>query len=248
MPYTFHATDSEEGRALLEEIGQAGCEVPVAVRHDGRVLVGPTDLDMVEAFGGETRLGTVVYDVTIIGAGPAGLSASVYAASEGLETLVVERHVSGGQAGAELAHPQRPRLHVGHQRPGPHLSGLRAGLAVRCQDDLRPGGLVAAGGRRRGRHRARRRERGDDAFRRSGDGRLVAAPRHPDARVADRCRRLLRRSRYRGARDARQARDHRRSGELGRPGCRTPCEARCDRDAAREGRLARQEHVRLPHR
>ena len=100
MPYTFHAADSEEGTALLEEIGQTGCEVPVAVRHDGRVLVGPTDLDMVEAFGGETRPGTVVYDVTVIGAGPAGLAASVYAASEGLETLVVERHVSGGQAGA----------------------------------------------------------------------------------------------------------------------------------------------------
>ena len=100
MPYTFHAADSEEGTALLEEIGQTGCEVPVAVRHDGRVLVGPTDLDMVEAFGGETRPGTLVYDVTVIGAGPAGLAASVYAASEGLETLVVERHVSGGQAGA----------------------------------------------------------------------------------------------------------------------------------------------------
>ena len=100
MPYTFHAADSEEGTALLEEIGQTGCDVPVAVRHDGRVLVGPTDLDMVEAFGGETRPGSAVYDVTVIGAGPAGLAASVYAASEGLETLVVERHVSGGQAGA----------------------------------------------------------------------------------------------------------------------------------------------------
>ena len=58
------------------------------------------NVDLVEAIGGGTRLGTEVYDVAIIGAGPAGLSASVYAASEGLETLVVERHVSGGQAGA----------------------------------------------------------------------------------------------------------------------------------------------------
>ena len=100
MPYTFHTADSDEGTALLEEIGQTGCEVPVAVRHDGRVLVGPTDLDLVEAIGGETRPGAEVYDVAIIGSGPAGLAASVYAASEGLETLVVERHVSGGQAGA----------------------------------------------------------------------------------------------------------------------------------------------------
>ena len=57
-------------------------------------------VDLVEAIGGETSPGAEVYDVTIIGAGPAGLSASVYGASEGLETLVVERHVSGGQAGA----------------------------------------------------------------------------------------------------------------------------------------------------
>ncbi len=100
MPYTFHTADSNEGTALLDEIGQTGCEVPVAVRHDGRVLVGPTDVDLVEAIGGETSPGAEVFDVTIIGAGPAGLSASVYGASEGLETLVVERHVSGGQAGA----------------------------------------------------------------------------------------------------------------------------------------------------
>ena len=51
------------------------------------------------------------------GRGPAGLSAAVYAASEGLETIVLERLVSGGQAGCELPHPQRPGLHLGHRRP-----------------------------------------------------------------------------------------------------------------------------------
>ena len=147
MPYTFHTADSNEGTALLDEIGQTGCEVPVAVRHDGRVLVGPTDVDLVEAIGGETSPGAEVYDVTIIGAGPAGLSASVYAASEGLETLVVERHVSGGQAGASSRIRNVPGLHLGDQRPRPHLSGVRAGLAVRRQDDLRPGGVVASGRR-----------------------------------------------------------------------------------------------------
>jgi thioredoxin reductase (NADPH) len=99
-PFAFHSTESEEGAALLEEAGQAGSWLPTAVRHDGRVLVDPTDADVVEALGGGTRLGVDVYDVAIVGAGPAGLSAAVYAALEGLETIVLERQISGGQAGS----------------------------------------------------------------------------------------------------------------------------------------------------
>lgn len=100
MPYSFHPTESEEGVALLREVGHPDCREPVAVRHDGRVLVGPTNADLIEAVGGGTQLGAEVYDVAILGAGPAGLSAAVYSASEGLETLVIERHISGGQAGS----------------------------------------------------------------------------------------------------------------------------------------------------
>ena len=99
-PFTFDPTDSEDGVALLREVGQADCRLPTVVRHDGRVLVDPTDGDLVEALGGGTRLGVDVYDVAIVGAGPAGLSAAVYAASEGLETIVLERSISGGQAGS----------------------------------------------------------------------------------------------------------------------------------------------------
>jgi thioredoxin reductase (NADPH) len=100
MPLTFYSTDSAEGVALLQEVGQAGARLPVVVRHDGRALVDPTDGELVEALGGGTRIGEDVYDVAIVGAGPAGLSAAVYAASEGLETIVLERQISGGQAGS----------------------------------------------------------------------------------------------------------------------------------------------------
>jgi thioredoxin reductase (NADPH) len=100
MPFAFHATESAEGAALLRDAGHAGSRLPTAVRHDGRVLVDPSDGDLVEALGGGTRLGVDVYDVAIVGAGPAGLSAAVYAASEGLETIVLERQISGGQAGS----------------------------------------------------------------------------------------------------------------------------------------------------
>jgi thioredoxin reductase (NADPH) len=99
MPYGFYDDDSDIGRRLLGEAGQDGKRLPVVVRHDGRVLVEPSDADIIEAFGGGTKLGAEVYDVAIIGAGPAGLAAAVYAASEGLSTLVLEKQISGGQAG-----------------------------------------------------------------------------------------------------------------------------------------------------
>lgn len=100
MPYEYFSEDSEKGKALLAEAGQDGSRLPVVIRHDSRVLVEPTDADIIEAYGGGTKLKESLYDVAIIGAGPAGLAAAVYSASEGLDTVVIEKHVSGGQAGA----------------------------------------------------------------------------------------------------------------------------------------------------
>jgi thioredoxin reductase (NADPH) len=101
LPFTCHRSDSEQGASLLRRAGQpASPDAPVVIVHDGRVLVDPTDADLIEVFGGATRIEEKVYDLVVVGAGPAGLSAAVYAASEGLETLVVERHISGGQAGS----------------------------------------------------------------------------------------------------------------------------------------------------
>jgi len=100
VPFVCHASDAGEGRALLREVGHADAPWPVVVRRDGHLLVDPTDGELVEAVGGGTRLGDGVYDLAIVGAGPAGLSAAVYAASEGLSTIVLERQISGGQAGS----------------------------------------------------------------------------------------------------------------------------------------------------
>ncbi len=100
MSFSFHAADSDAGRTLLREAGQDGTRLPVVVRQDGRVLIDPTDTDLIQAIGGGTRLGSGVHDVVIVGAGPAGLAAAVHAASEGLDTLVLEKAISGGQAGA----------------------------------------------------------------------------------------------------------------------------------------------------
>ncbi len=97
-PYDYLAPDSPEGARILREAGQSGDRLPVVVRQDGRVFVDPTDAELVEALGGGTRF-ECRYDVVIVGAGPAGLAAAVYAASEGLNTVVLERAISGGQAG-----------------------------------------------------------------------------------------------------------------------------------------------------
>lgn len=100
MPYNYFSESSEIGKSLLKSAAVDGSRLPVIIRHDGRVLIEPTNADIIEAYGGGTKLKEDIYDVAIIGAGPAGLAAAVYSASEGLETVVIEKEVSGGQAGA----------------------------------------------------------------------------------------------------------------------------------------------------
>jgi thioredoxin reductase (NADPH) len=99
IPHGWYHPTSAEGRRLLEEAGQDGARLPVLVFHSGQVFVDPSDAELAEALGYRTSTGAGSYDLVIVGAGPAGLAAAVYAASEGLDTLVVEPQVVGGQAG-----------------------------------------------------------------------------------------------------------------------------------------------------
>jgi thioredoxin reductase (NADPH) len=99
-PLNCHLPDSAEGAALLDQAGRAPSGGPTVVRHDGRALIDPSDADLIGAIGGATSVSDRIYDIAIVGAGPAGLSAAIYAASEGLDTVVLERQISGGQAGS----------------------------------------------------------------------------------------------------------------------------------------------------
>jgi thioredoxin reductase (NADPH) len=99
IPHGWYLADSDAGRQLLKEAGQDGSRLPVVVFHSGRVFVDPSNAELAEALGFGTRPAVGAYDLVIVGAGPAGLAAAVYAASEGLRTLVVEPQVVGGQAG-----------------------------------------------------------------------------------------------------------------------------------------------------
>ena len=99
LPFAFHTADSSEGGALLRQIGRPDGPFPVLVRYDGQVLTNPGNEEIAVALGVRHASVGGVFDVVVIGSGPAGLSAAVYAASEGLRTLVVDRESIGGQAG-----------------------------------------------------------------------------------------------------------------------------------------------------
>ena len=101
IPYACHPPESDEGRALLEGAGQDDPTVPIAKVGGGRFIVNPTNVELADAFGVSTELGEQhEFDVVVIGAGPAGLAAAVYASSEGMRALVIEREAIGGQAGS----------------------------------------------------------------------------------------------------------------------------------------------------
>ena len=101
IPHVFRTPDSPQGRHALGEAGEENTNAPVVILWDGRVLSDPSNTELVEAWGVETELGEQTdFDVVIVGAGPAGLAAAVYASSEGMSTLVIERDAFGGQAGA----------------------------------------------------------------------------------------------------------------------------------------------------
>lgn len=100
IPHVFHSSDSPAGSRLLEHRQLDGTE-PVVILLDNQSLVDPTNDELAGAFGVATELeGSRDFDVIIVGAGPAGLAASVYASSEGLKTLTVEGESIGGQAGS----------------------------------------------------------------------------------------------------------------------------------------------------
>ena len=213
---------------------------------DGKTVVRPQLRRVAELLGLATEAETVDYDAVIVGAGPAGLAAAVYGASEGLRTIVVEREAPGGQAGTSSQIE--------------NYLGFPAGVSG---DELASRALQQA--RRLGAEILVTRSitRIDPASRQvyldGGDvlrGRTIILAcgvtwRQLDdrgLRAARRQGRLLRRRAERGREHARAGRPHRRRRQLGRAGGDVLLHPRAERDAHLPRRGARAEHVALPRR
>ena len=99
VPHSFCLADSDDGRAILSRTGASPDEeLPLVLFPNGDFLADPSNADLALAAGGPVDVEQVDFDVVIVGAGPAGLSAAVYGASEGFSTLVVDDGGIGGQA------------------------------------------------------------------------------------------------------------------------------------------------------
>ena len=100
VPYRWMDVErDEEGARLVDLAAATTADLPLVLVPDGEALRAPTILDLAAALGLRTTAERELYDVCIVGGGPAGLAAAVYAASEGLSTVVVEQSAPGGQAG-----------------------------------------------------------------------------------------------------------------------------------------------------
>ena len=100
VPYEFVDIDSDEaGLAYVQEVNEGKSIIPVLLFDDGSTLVEPSNAELAAKLGLTAEAKGSFYDLVVIGSGPSGLTAALYAAREGIETLVVERAGVGGQAG-----------------------------------------------------------------------------------------------------------------------------------------------------
>ena len=104
VPYRWLDVERDAEGQRLAELAQAGpADLPLVLVPSGDTLRSPTVLDAAAALGLHTTATQPLYDLCIVGGGPAGLAAAVYAASEGLRTVLIEREAPGGQAGQSAA-------------------------------------------------------------------------------------------------------------------------------------------------
>ena len=91
--------DEAKGKQLLDAAGLDGYQLPVVITEQGETLVEPTNGELASMLGLSTSPSMEMYELAVIGGGPAGLAAAVYGASEGLKTVLIEETTTGGQAG-----------------------------------------------------------------------------------------------------------------------------------------------------
>lgn len=97
------ASAEGDGYALIQNLGYTLADLPLVICPNGEILKAPNEAELARSLGLTAEIdGEKVYDVAIVGSGPAGLAAAVYAGSEGLDVVVIEQSAAGGQAGASM--------------------------------------------------------------------------------------------------------------------------------------------------
>jgi thioredoxin reductase (NADPH) len=97
--FRSYMADESKGKQLLDAAGLDGLRLPVVITEGGETLVEPTNTELADMLGLSTTPSLEMYELAVIGGGPAGLAAAVYGASEGLKTVLIESTTTGGQAG-----------------------------------------------------------------------------------------------------------------------------------------------------
>src|SRR5438094_6767685 len=91
--------ENMEGQAFVKELQKGGLSIPTIVFEDGSVLIEPSNAELAAKLGLQTNAKCDFYDLIVVGGGPTGLTAAIYAARDGYDVLVIERSSLGGQAG-----------------------------------------------------------------------------------------------------------------------------------------------------
>ena len=100
IPYQFLDIERDaDAKSLVEQANESTHQLPVVFFPDGSVLIEPSLTEVAEKAGLQTQADEPFYDLIVVGAGPTGLAAAVYGASEGVHTLLVDKETPGGQAG-----------------------------------------------------------------------------------------------------------------------------------------------------
>src|ERR1700761_276174 len=97
--FRSYMADESKRKQLLDAAGLDGLQLPVVITEGGETLVEPSNTELADMLGLSTSPSLEMYELAVIGGGPAGLAAAVYGASEGLKTVLIEETTTGGQAG-----------------------------------------------------------------------------------------------------------------------------------------------------
>ena len=143
VPYNWVDIDQdEEGRSYVQQANNGRQIIPTILFEDGSILVEPSNAELASKLGIVPKAKREFYDLIVIGGGPSGLTAALYAAREGIETLIIERSGIGGQAGTTEMIENYPGF--SHGVKGPELADEMRAQAERFDVEILPAQAVTS--------------------------------------------------------------------------------------------------------